>query len=192
MYYHASKVKGLSVLEPNVSMHEKPLVYLSRKRQNVLIYLSNAIEKFYRESGFVYDGVYQKWGPYGFDEDGIIRIEEYYPDALRSSMQGESGYIYSIKEAKLSDFDTGICDVVVSEKTVRVDGCEYVEDAYEAILEAEEKGLLRILRYEDLTDQKKQWINETVRREYEEAEEHPEYRYFLLHHFSDILKEAKQ
>ena len=192
MYYHASKVKGLSVLEPNVSMHEKPLVYLSRKRENVLIYLSNAIEKFCRESGFVYDGVYQKWGPYGFDEDGIIRIEEYYPDALRSSMQGESGYIYSIKEAKLSDFDTGISDVVVSEKTVRVDGCEYVEDAYEAILEAEEKGLLRILRYEDLTDRKKRWITDTIKREYEEAEDHPEYRYFLLHHCPDILKEAKQ
>ncbi len=192
MYYHASKVKGLSVLEPGVSMHEKPLVYLSRKRENVLIYLSNAIEKFCRESGFVYDGVYQKWGPYGFDKDGIIRIEEYYPDALRRCMQGESGYIYSIKEAKLSDFDTGISDVIVSEETVRVDGCEFVKDAYEAILEAEEKGLLRILRYEDLTDQKKQWINETVKREYEEAEDHPEYRYFLLHHFPDILKEAKQ
>ena len=192
MYYHASKVKGLSVLEPGVSMHEKPLVYLSRKRENVLIYLSNAIEKFCRESGFVYDGVYQKWGPYGFDEDGIIRIEEYYPDALRSSMQGESGYIYSIKEAKLSDFDTGICDVVVSEETVRVDGCEFVKDAYEAILEAEEKGLLRILRYEDLTNRKKRWITDTIKREYEEAEDYPEYRYFLLHHFPDILKEAKQ
>ena len=49
MYYHASKTAGLVCLEPRVSNHGIPLVYLSSKRENVLVYLSNAVEKFCRE-----------------------------------------------------------------------------------------------------------------------------------------------
>ena len=50
--YHASQTKGLTVLEPRVSNHGVPRVYFSEKRENVLVYLSNAIEKFCRETGF--------------------------------------------------------------------------------------------------------------------------------------------
>ena len=57
MYYHASQVQGITTLEPRISNHGIPLVYFSRKRENVLVYLSNAIEKYCRETGFAYDGV---------------------------------------------------------------------------------------------------------------------------------------
>lgn len=52
MFYHASPVKGLTQLEPRISNHGIPLVYFSRKRKNVLVYLSNAVEKYCRETGF--------------------------------------------------------------------------------------------------------------------------------------------
>lgn len=45
MYYHASQVEGIKQLEPRVSDHHIPLVYFSTKRENTLVYLSNAIEK---------------------------------------------------------------------------------------------------------------------------------------------------
>lgn len=51
-YYHGSQVPGLTVLEPRVSNHGTPLVYASSKRENVLVYLSNAVEKHCREAGF--------------------------------------------------------------------------------------------------------------------------------------------
>ena len=76
MYYHASQVQGITTLEPRISNHGIPLVYLSRKRENVLVYLSNAIEKYCRETGFAYDGVWQKWGQYGFGPDGRLCLEE--------------------------------------------------------------------------------------------------------------------
>ena len=66
VYYHASQVQGITMLEPRVSNHGIPLIYFSRKRENVLVYLSNAIEKYCRETGFAHDGIWQKWGPYGF------------------------------------------------------------------------------------------------------------------------------
>ena len=46
MYYHASPVEGIRQLEPRVSNHSVPLVYFSKKRENVLVYLSNAVEKY--------------------------------------------------------------------------------------------------------------------------------------------------
>ena len=93
MYYHASPFGGITQLKPRVSNHGIPLVYFSKKRENVLVYLSNAVEKYCKETGFLYEGIYQKWGPYGFIRDGRQRLEEYYPNALISTYQGGSGYI---------------------------------------------------------------------------------------------------
>ena len=90
VYYHASQIKGIKVLEPRVSNHGIPLLYFSKKRENVLVYLCNAVERYCRETGFLHDGPYMKWGPYGFEKDGRQRIEEYYPDMLKTTYQGVS------------------------------------------------------------------------------------------------------
>ena len=62
MYYHASPVCSITRLEPRISNHGLPLIYFSTKRENVLVYLSNAIEKYCRETGFSYDGTWQNGG----------------------------------------------------------------------------------------------------------------------------------
>ena len=51
MYYHASSIGGITRLEPRISNHGIPLIYFSQKRENVLVYLCNAIEKFCKETG---------------------------------------------------------------------------------------------------------------------------------------------
>ena len=66
IYYHASQVDGIFILEPRISNHDVPLIYFSKKRENVLVYLSNAVEKYCKENGFKHEGNYLKWGPYGF------------------------------------------------------------------------------------------------------------------------------
>ncbi len=45
MFFHASPVEGIKRLEPRVSNHNIPLIYFSSKRENVLVYLSNTVEK---------------------------------------------------------------------------------------------------------------------------------------------------
>ena len=178
MLYHASPVGGLTVLTPHVSNHNRPLVYFSEKRENVLVYLSNAIEKYCRETSFVHTGRWQKWGPYGFDADGVLRLEEYYPNALEETYAGVSGYIYGAEPANA----TPVSDVpfaVTSEEAVAVVSCEFVPDAYEAILCAERAGLLRILRYPQTSEPLRAWVRETMRKEYENAAEDPAYRHFI-------------
>ena len=188
MYYHASPAGSIEQLEPRVSNHGIPLIYFSKKRENVLVYLSNAIEKYCRETGFEYTDRCQKWGPYGFNKDGILRLEEYYPNALESTYKGVSGYIYSAESIEESDFDLQIPDAATSRLPVKVTGTEFVPDAYEAILEAEKDGLISILRYEEMSDKMKEWIRKTIIEEYEGAAGHPEYRHFLKGNFPDMIK----
>ena len=54
MLYHASSVEGIEVLQPRIADNGMPLIYFSRKRENVLVYLVNAVERYCRETGFVH------------------------------------------------------------------------------------------------------------------------------------------
>ena len=188
MYFHASQTAGIRTLEPRISNHNIPLIYFSKKRENVLIYLSNAVEKYCKEHGFAYDGNWSKWGPYGFCADGRLRIEEYYSNALESTYKGVSGYIYSADHIKDSGFALQIPDAVTSEVPVDVSGVECVSDAYEEILKAEREGLIVIARYEEMTAQKRDWIQRTIQQEYCDAKDHPEYRFFLQGVFPGMIE----
>lgn len=179
MYYHASQVKGIEVLEPHISNHGIPLVYFSKKRENVLVYLSNAIEKYCKETGFLHSGRWAKWGPYGFNRDGRQQIEEYYPNALIDTYRGVSGYIYSAETIKESGFSIQIPDAAASGEPVPVTACEFIPDAYEAILAAEKEGLITILRYEELSAAKREWNEKTIKKEYKNAADQPDYRHFI-------------
>ncbi|WP_314851689.1 hypothetical protein [uncultured Solobacterium sp.] len=188
MFYHASQIEGITTLEPRVSNHDILLVYFSTKRENVLVYLSNAIEKYCKDSGFIYDGKWHKWGPYGFNEDGRLRLEEYYPNALINTYKGVSGYIYSAKDVKDSGYNLQIPDAISSSEEVNVINVEYIPDAYEAILQAEKDGLITVLRYEDLSEKRKNRIIEIIKEEYEKSTNQSDYRHFLIGNFPDILK----
>lgn len=187
MYYHASPVGGITLLKPKISDHQTPLIYFSKKRENTLVYLSNAIEKYCKETGFEYDGIWKKWGPYGFTQNGIQQLQEYYPNALEKTYRGVSGYIYSADVIANSGFEIEIPDVVSSIVPVSVTNSEFIQDAYETILKAEEKGLISIMRYEDMPEKMIKWIKKTVLQEYEKAEDHPEYKHFLRGNFQNII-----
>lgn len=187
MYYHASPVGGITQLEPRVSNHHVPLIYFSKKRENVLVYLCNAVERYCKDTHFPHRGLWRKWASYGFDRDGIQRIEEYYPDALKKTYLGVSGYIYSVADFKASNHDLRIPDAAATGTPVRVLQEEYIPDAYLAILEAEQQGLLRITRYEEMTEATRIWLHKTIPAEFQAAADHPEYRHFLRGNFPEFL-----
>lgn len=184
MLYHASPVEGIAVLTPHVSNHEKPLVYLSSKRENVLVYLSNAVEKHCRETGFAWNGPWHKWASYGFTKEGILLLEEYYPNATEGTYKGVSGYIYQVENGASTAAMDGIRNAYISTEPVPVSDCEFVPDAYEALLKAEVEGLIAIKRYEALSEGSRRWLEKIIPEEYAKAEQHPEYRHFLQSKFS--------
>ena len=188
MYYHASQTKGIKVLEPRVSNHNKPLVYLSSKKENVLVYLSNATEKFCKESNFEYDGIWSKWASYGFTKDGTLEIQEYYKNATYETYKGVSGYIYKVEEVDKIEKQNDIPFAFTTNEKVKVVDYEYVSDAYEAIMEEVRKGTIALVKYEDFIKTKKDWLIKTIQKEYDEATNHREYRYFLINKFPFIKK----
>ena len=187
MYYHASSIGNIKQLEPRISNHDVPLIYFSKKRENVHVYLSNAVEKYCKETGFEYSGRWHKWASYGFDKNGIQRLEEYYPNALEKTYKGVSGYIYSVKSIEEASFDISIPDAATTNKSVEIDNVEFVPDAFETIIKAEKEGLITILRYEEMSPKMKEWNIKTIKEEYEKAIDHPEYRHFLKGNFKEII-----
>lgn len=183
MYYHASQTADIKVLEPRASNHNTPLIYFSTKRENVLVYLSNAIEKHCKESGFIHNG---KWASYGFEPDGTLRLDEYYPNAIEDTYKGVSGYIYSAEVICEKENDINISNAVATSKPVTVTDVEFIEDAYLEILEAAEFGLIKIRRYENMSDKMLAWIENTIKNEYAEAENEPDYRCFLKAKFDFV------
>ncbi len=190
MYFHASNTGGIEILEPRVSNHNKPLIYFSEKRENVLVYLSNAVEKFCRETEFNHKGKWHKWASYGFEPDGILRYDEYYPNALWDTYKGVSGYIYSAENVIINEDSINISNAVTSSLPVKVKGTEFIEDAYEEILKAEKAELIIIRRFEDMSENMLLWIEKTIKAEYESAENEPDYRHFLKGKFGFLEKMA--
>ncbi len=183
MLYHASPFKGIATLEPHASNHGKPLVYLSAKRENVLVYLSNAVEKHCRENGFAWKGPWYKWASYGFTKEGVLLLEEYYPNATEDTYKGVSGYVYQLDDCAAARTLKDIPYAYASSEAVPVIGCEFIPDAYEALLRAEQEGLIAIKRYHELSDSARRWLQKTILQEYAKAENHPDYRYFLKSKF---------
>ena len=119
MFYHASPTHCIEVLEPRVSNHDRPLVYLSKKRENVLPYLSNAVEKYCKETGFAHEGPWQKWGSYGFFE-GKLQMDEYWPGALEDTYKDVSGYIYAAQAVPGMEELADIPDAVITSQPVEL------------------------------------------------------------------------
>ena len=99
-----------------------------------------------------------------------------------------SGYIYSTKDVSVAEGMKDIPFAFTSQMPVKVDACEYIPDAYEALMEAADKGLIIIRKYSENSEKKLLWIERCIKDEYAKAQDIPEYKVFLEAKFADILK----
>lgn len=184
--YHASPIPHLTELTPHVSNHGKPLVYLADRRESVLVYLSNPVERHCKRTGFPHDGPFYKFASYGFSPEGMPVLEEYYPDAFGDTFAGVSGWIYRAESGDCTPLE-GIPGAFVSERPVKVADREFVPDAYEAILQAEKEGFVLLRRYQSHSPEKLRWIGDMVKKEYQNAAKYPDYQDFLQAKFPHLL-----
>ena len=189
MLYHASQTPGIQMLEPRISNDCTPRIYFSDKRENTLVYLSNAVEKTCREGGFAHTGKWQKWASYGFTKDGLLQFEEYYENALADTYRGVSGYLYTVADSEAAKPYPNIRNAFYADTPVPVVSCEFIPDALEALLEAERAGKIVVMRYAELSDRMRDWLFRTTLDEYKTAS--PDYRYFLEQKFP-YVKEGKR
>ena len=181
-YFHGSNVSGISVLEPHVSEHGMPLVYLTTNPVIAALYSVRPVERPY------------SWYPYGFSGTTPVYME-YYPGAMKDVYGGKTGYIYHSRcEVELSlENPTPIGCALVSRKPVPVDGYTAMADVYESLLEYERAGKLIVRRYETLSDKQKAFAEKMLLEEIQKhglKEKDCDYSRFLQERFAEVWEKA--
>lgn len=101
-------------------------------------------------------------GPYGFEKDGRLRLEEYYPNAVEQTYKGVSGYIYHVNEIIDSEFELQIPYAVTNCAAVEVSMVAWISDTYAEILKVEEMENIVIERFGDVSGKQKEWIKKMI------------------------------
>lgn len=149
IFYHASSIGGLHELLPLSKMHggEKTVCYFTPDRTYALFYLRDM--KINHVTC-------------GLDGSGVVAYHEQFPSQLAKIYGGRSGYIYSCASGGLvKQGHTG--GVWIAAGPVPVLESEFIKDVYAEIIKAEQNGLVKIIRYEELPDEKKNEIAEMMK-----------------------------
>ena len=190
MYYHASPVGGIRVLEPRPSNHGVPLVYFSDRRENVLVYLSNAVEKVCREAGFAHTGPWAKWASYGFEPDGRLRVEEYYPDALEDTYRGVGGTFIPAGRSSPARMWTSASPMPTFPPGPPRSAAASGSPTHWRLCSGPRKrgtSSWSAIRSSSPRPENADWLRRTIREEYAGAGAQPDYRFFLKRRFGALL-----
>lgn len=132
--YHASRKQGLTIIEPNISTHDKSWVYATKNREESLMHLGRG-DDLIIQKGAINDQLY---------------IAERFEGALEYAYGEQSGSVYTLEGASFYEGKTSYQLEVVSEDVCRVVSEEKIDNILDEILRAEEDRIIKIFRYPDL------------------------------------------
>lgn len=185
-FYHASDIAYLQELKPQSSVYiENPTLYFSSKMENVLIYLANPVKKFYEQKYGKSNQIFQKFATYGFNKEKLLTIDEYYPNALEENFGDVSGYIYEIEADPNNLCENKIPFVYSTNQPQKVVKSTYVPNALDLVLKFEQKGLIKINRFETLSEKKLQIIKQQVEDCYAKTDDKI-FKEYLTEKFSNL------
>lgn len=149
--YHGSRTANITILEPKLADHGKPYVYLTTLQIVAGFYLINAVERPYY------------WFPYGFEPDGTVHYQEWYPHALKEAAWGKSGCIYTV-ESQASVFHPldNIPCARLSTEPLAVKDCLQIENCYSWLMEQEKQGAFALKRFEEKTKEQLDFMCESL------------------------------
>ena len=133
--YHGSRTHGIKRMEPKKSTHGV-YVYGTPHKALALHFGARAGDDFTYALGH-----------FGTPKDSPWELVELIPGGLER-MYDNSASIYSISDQTFEDLHTGFAEVV-SKVGVDVVSEEKVDNVYEAILQLEKEGAIKIYRYPD-------------------------------------------
>lgn len=140
--YHASPTAGLTVLLPSVTR------YFGKPKQVCLTEL--------RPMALMY-GIKHFEYTYGYAKDGRLFYEEYFPNALEELYRGKSASLYVCSRQDGMEA-TRIPHEVVSAVPVAVEKEIDIPDVCEALLDEERNGTLDVIRWPELSGERRNWI----------------------------------
>ena len=142
LVYHCSPTAGIRVLEPSVTK------YFGKPRQ-VCLTASLPMALFYGITHFEYT--------YGYTREGAIYYMEYFSDAFETLYRGKTASLYRCLRRPDME-ETAIPNELVTALPVPVAEEITVPDVWEALLEQERLGALRIIRWPEVSRENRDWI----------------------------------
>lgn len=140
--YHCSPTASLKILQPNTTK------YFDKPKQ-VCLTASLPMALMYGVKHFEYT--------YGYTKTQEIYYQEYFPNALEEIYRGKRASLYCC--ARREDMSaTQIPNEYVTAWPVPVAEETVIPDVYKALLEQERLGTLKIIRWSELTNRRRQWI----------------------------------
>ena len=145
--YHCSPAPGLRVLRPSESRFGKP--------RQVCLAASVPMALMYGVRHFEYT--------YGYTKAGELYYEEFFPNALEEIYRGKRASLYVC--AHQEDMETTeIPNEYTAEREVPVEREISIPDVYAALMEQTERGTLKIVRWEDASARRREWMVEAELR----------------------------
>ena len=142
IFYHASNIGNLKEILPlsNDKTSGEKVAYFTPVRAYALFYLRDM------EVNHVTADV---------ESDDKIISREFFQNHLKITYQGRNGYIYTCENSGNITLahTTGIWS---AKEPVVVTRAEYIDDVYDHIMKEESDGNVQIIRYESLSNEKKQ------------------------------------
>lgn len=132
--YHASKTKGLKLINPHNSTHEKAYVYAVKNKLYALLFMSGL-------GGDLTCSIF---------EDTTLKrpaVCERFKGALDLRFRHVTGSIYTLDDSTFLENQTQWHEEIVSEKKCAVIHEMVIEDLYDTLIELEVLGELKIFRY---------------------------------------------
>lgn len=133
MIYHASQVKGLHTLTPQISTHGKAYVYGIRSKLMAMLFGAPK-----DDFDLLIDG-----------EDGKPVLYECYPDAVKKVYSGKSCQMYTLDETGFLSGMTGWEEELVCPSPVTVLKEEKIEDIYAQLMLAVRDNQCRIRFFDE-------------------------------------------
>lgn len=174
--YHGTNIDRLTTLNPSLSNHGKPYVYLT-DCFNLAV--------FYAAKNPIYT--------YRF-KDGILHYDEYFDNQFKILHDGKSGTIYGV-DCELQRLDK-MPWVYLSDTPINVRPILHIDNLYEYLNECVEKGDIILHSFKDISDRAKEFNFGQIRDEIIKndliSKPDDSYALFIQKYFPTIWENAVQ
>lgn len=147
--YHGSHIEKIEKLIANSKQHnrnEEKVVYLTSNYAYSLFYIWDAV-KNHRIKKYIT----------AYIKDGIVYYEEQFPNQFYEFYNEVKGYVYYVKES--DKFLNGNEEsFYISNSDVDVIKADYIDNVYKKILEYVDKGLVKILYFNEQSKEKQDYL----------------------------------
>ncbi len=152
--YHGSITEGIIELEACSKSHdsEDNIVYLTGCIPYALFYIWDKAHNHTPVKHVT-----------GWVKNGIAYYEEQFPDQLKTFYKGVSGYLYCIPKSSDIFMVKEREHMYFSRKNIKTDHAVLIPDVYEELLNYEALGQLKLLRYNEQSENRQQELTDIIK-----------------------------